>query len=1080
MKNFNRLLGAFAISISLFCLLSTSGVYAQSTISGTVKYLNSFLRPLDGIKVVLTNPSGLPLDSVQTNEEGYFIFHNVPEGSYYIKPHCTKAWGGGASNDALLIMKHFVGLNILPPLPLKASDLDVSSSVNSVDALLVMKRFVGMINSFLSGDWAFEMDLVVVSGSSNIVHDIKGLCFGDVNGSYNPPGCSPYPTEADAGPDQSAIQGNTATLAANIPTSGTGEWKIITGPGGMLTDPANPNSTFTGLSGTAYQLVWTITTSCFISYDTVEISFVPALGLPCPGIPSFLYGGQTYNTVKIGTQCWMKENLNVGSYVASINTGSSHSDVSNNGIIEKYCYNNEQANCIIYGGLYDWDEMMSYTATAGAQGICPAGWHIPAEAEWTILTTYLGGDNLAGGKMKETGITHWFSPNDGATNESGFTALGAGVRYYGGNSGDLHFQGCFWSSTPDNIEGALYLSLTAFQPVVYHYDYGQLRTTGISVRCLKDTCASPTSSDAGPDQINIAGNSATLAANSPGTGETGTWNIVSGSGGSLVNINDPATTFSGAPGETYHLIWSISNTCQISIDSVEISFVSTIEQPCPGTPSFSYSGQTYNTVQIGMQCWMKENLNIGTMIYGSQNAANNTVIEKYCYDNEPANCTIYGGFYQWDEVMQYTTAPGSQGICPSGWHIPSDVEWCTLATSLDATVDCNVNGATGNNAGGKMKETGITHWNSPNTGATNESGFTAFGTGFRIFYGAFGELNQGANFWTSSDNSTLNGIRWGMNFGSANIRREYLPKVLGLSVRCLKDPCASPTSSDAGPDQINIAGNSATLAANSPGTGETGTWNIVSGSGGSLVNINDPATTFSGASGETYHLTWSITNACQTSIDTVIISFVAPPAPCPEIPTVSYGGQTYNTVQIGTQCWMRENLNIGTMIDVNQEQINNSIIEKYCYNNDTANCTIYGGLYEWDELMDYVTTDSARGICPLGWHIPADTDMFVLAGYLGGTNIMGGKMKETGYDHWSIPNPASNSSGFTALGGSYRDASWNTFNHLTNNAYFWTSTLSSPGGGPWYWKVRCDSEWVERDHNLYRSFGFSVRCLKDN
>ena len=100
----------------------------------------------------------------------------------------------------------------------------------------------------------------------------------------------------------------------------------------------------------------------------------------------------------------------------------------NNGIIEKYCYDDDPANCDVYGGLYQWDEMMGYTTTEGVQGICPVDWHIPTDAEWDILQNYLGGFNVAGGKLKEAGTIHWNAPNAGATNSSGFTALPNGYR----------------------------------------------------------------------------------------------------------------------------------------------------------------------------------------------------------------------------------------------------------------------------------------------------------------------------------------------------------------------------------------------------------------------------------------------------------------------------------------------------------------------------------------------------------------------------------------------------------------------------------------------------------------------------
>ena len=86
----------------------------------------------------------------------------------------------------------------------------------------------------------------------------------------------------------------------------------------------------------------------------------------------------------------MNVGVNVGVYVESIDTGSFHSDASDNGIIEKYCYNNDTANCNIYGGLYDWNEMMQYDTIEGTQGICPPGWHLPSESEWDILVNYVG------------------------------------------------------------------------------------------------------------------------------------------------------------------------------------------------------------------------------------------------------------------------------------------------------------------------------------------------------------------------------------------------------------------------------------------------------------------------------------------------------------------------------------------------------------------------------------------------------------------------------------------------------------------------------------------------------------------
>jgi len=198
--------------------------------------------------------------------------------------------------------------------------------------------------------------------------------------------------------------------------------------------------------------------------------------------------------------------------------------------------------------------------------------------------------------------------------------------------------------------------------------------------------------------------------------------------------------------------------------------------------------------------------------------------------------------------------------------------------------------------------------------------------------------------------------------------------------------------------------------------------------------------------------------------------------------------QSYTTVQIGTQCWMSENLNIGTMINGNLSQINNSTIEKYCYSNNTGNCNTYGGLYQWNEMMQYVTTEGVQGICPTGWHLPTDDEWKTLEMYLGMTQVEadadawrgtneGDKLKESGTVHWQFPNMgATNSSGFTALPGGMRGSS-GSFIYLSSNGFWWSSTESS-GTDAWYRILKYDKGQVGRYH-YYKTYGRSVRCLKD-
>jgi uncharacterized protein (TIGR02145 family) len=188
-------------------------------------------------------------------------------------------------------------------------------------------------------------------------------------------------------------------------------------------------------------------------------------------------------------------------------------------------------------------------------------------------------------------------------------------------------------------------------------------------------------------------------------------------------------------------------------------------------------GKTYNTVLIGTQCWFLQNLNVGTRINGSQNQTNNGIIEKYCYSDNEANCNTYGGLYQWDELMQYVSTEGAKGLCPDGWHIPTDAEWSTLTTYLGGE----------SVAGGKMKEAGTSHWASPNTGATNSSGFTALPGGYRDSDGSFYLLTYYAYFWSSSQYDATYAWYRGLNYNYEFVGRYYYDKTLGFSCRCLQD-----------------------------------------------------------------------------------------------------------------------------------------------------------------------------------------------------------------------------------------------------------------------------------------------------
>jgi uncharacterized protein (TIGR02145 family) len=191
--------------------------------------------------------------------------------------------------------------------------------------------------------------------------------------------------------------------------------------------------------------------------------------------------GNTYLTIRIGSQVWMAENLKVTHY----RNGDPIPNVANNATWGRlttgaYCdFDNDSANVAIRGRLYNW------YAVSDTRHIAPAGWHVPTDAEWQTLVDHLGG-NSGGGKMKEAGTAHWYSPNEGATNESGFSARPGSYRNFFDGVFYAFIGSCayFWSSSED-------LSGTAWNRNLYCNSsdidrYTSLKKSGFSVRCVKD------------------------------------------------------------------------------------------------------------------------------------------------------------------------------------------------------------------------------------------------------------------------------------------------------------------------------------------------------------------------------------------------------------------------------------------------------------------------------------------------------------------------------------------------------------------------------------------------------------------
>ncbi|MCP4091346.1 MAG: hypothetical protein GY746_16370, partial [Gammaproteobacteria bacterium] len=302
-----------------------------------------------------------------------------------------------------------------------------------------------------------------------------------------------YAPSANAGGDVAICHGGNGTIDA-IGSTGRAplsySWNT-----GATNSSLNVSPTIT--------TTYTVTVSNTCGSDSDEVTVMNYL--------SDSRDGNTYTIVLIGTQCWMTENL---AYLPSVSPPDQGSNTSSFYYVYGYMGTDvsdakTKHNYQTYGALYNWPAAMaghtsSNSVPSGVQGICPAGWHVPSDQEWKILegevdsqygpgntewdkTGWRGSD--AGGNLKETGHSDWTSPNTGATNSSGFTALPAGGRYNsgGGYFNSLHYSTNFWSSTESNISSDAWHRFLFYEvKQVQRYPQDNYKKNGFSCRCLKD------------------------------------------------------------------------------------------------------------------------------------------------------------------------------------------------------------------------------------------------------------------------------------------------------------------------------------------------------------------------------------------------------------------------------------------------------------------------------------------------------------------------------------------------------------------------------------------------------------------
>jgi uncharacterized protein (TIGR02145 family) len=285
-----------------------------------------------------------------------------------------------------------------------------------------------------------------------------------------------------------AISGGLITSDGGVSVTARGVcWNTSQNPttANFKTTDGTGSSSFTSVitcltPGTTYYLKAYATNSVGTAYGS-EMSFTTQ---QVSGLTVTDIDGNVYHTVTIGTQVWMVENLKTTKYrngVAIGTTTPATLSISSESMPKyQWAYGGNESNVATYGRLYTWN------AVNDSRKIAPTGWHVPTDAEWTILVNYLGGETVAGGKLKEACSTHWNSPNVGTTNETGFTALAGGERWEDGTFyGIGGLYGYWWSSTENSPSyiAAWYRSIGPNRDMS-RFDNNWSR--GYSVRCVKD------------------------------------------------------------------------------------------------------------------------------------------------------------------------------------------------------------------------------------------------------------------------------------------------------------------------------------------------------------------------------------------------------------------------------------------------------------------------------------------------------------------------------------------------------------------------------------------------------------------
>ena len=751
------------------------------------------------------------------------------------------------------------------------------------------------------------------------------------------------------------------------------------------------------------------------------------------------YDGNEYNTVKIGNQCWLKENLRSTHY--SDGTEIPYSSTLSTSVGYRCYPNNDSANVAKFGYLYNWTAFMNGADAvggnpSGVQGICPKGWHVPSWTEFDILWIYVRDEHpewrcnsnaeniskaLAATTDWQTSTYECAIGNDlTQNNASGFSALPAGM--HSSSYTKFSLSTYFWTKGYYSLDSTRRRTLYLGNNDRKLFSQYSGLDVGHSVRCLKD--------------------------------------------------------------ETVGAIENEINRLQNYIDSVTNTFT------CGISKVKDYDGNEYHTVKIGDQCWMKENMRAqhysdGTAIQTGTDTSSTTPYYYYHSESYRYSLEDLGLYYNWAAATNSSassTNPSSvQGVCPTGWHVPSMAEWNQLFAYARSQSSWRCDATSTNIAKALASDQ---YWGNSSTSCVpgndftqnNVSGFSAIAGGSVSYYGTptptihFGG-NYGFQFtaWASEIATTVDKAKYvyiNYQYPGAYTSSSGYQIYCGLSVRCLRDPESSTPTSLTPEDVQNMINNS-------------------------LAPLQ--------------HTIDSLQNVINQQQQQLSENGV-----CGFAKVTDYDGNEYSTVKIGNQCWMKENLKSmhysdGTEIPLGTDS-SKTIGYRYYPDNDSSTVSSLGYLYNWHAVVrggSVGTTSVVQGVCPTGWHVPSQDEFTQLKEFV--------KSKEEyrcNDNQWSIGKAladsvlwlsyslecvvgnnlsANNATGFSARPtGYYRTnfqnytgvwhygsrnfstAYWasNTSTSNSNNAYYLSisSSTNNMGGSP-----TTDSKWCAN----------SVRCLKD-